>query len=146
MSILVPAANHIFSQRCAVNRRVCPYFDIVLDFDDTHLRDLDALCSLLGEAEPIAPDDHSCVENDTVSKPATRADRDLRIQDAVFAQYRPVSDDDAGMENTPFSDNDFRSDIHLRENRHVRPQPGAFMHGGQGTNSPVVRFRWIELQ
>jgi len=139
------SADHGFPQRCAVNRRVRPYFDVVLDFDDTDLRDFDALRSILGEAEPIAPDNHSRVENDPIANPATLADRDLRMQNTVFAQHRPVSHDNAGIENASFSDHGFRSDICLRVNRDVRPQPGVLMHGRQGANAPVVGSRRNKL-
>ena len=76
----------------SIDRRVRADLNIIVDLHDADLRDFLVPARFHLEAETVGTDHHPAVKNDAVSDPATLADRDIGVDNAVVANRRLVSD------------------------------------------------------
>src|SRR6266446_3692240 len=116
-------ADHGLTERGTVDRGSRPHLDVVLNANDTDLRDLVMQAAMRGEAV------------------AVRADDGAAVDDAAPADARTVVNGDVGVDRGPVADRGAWLDRHVGEDRHVVADDHAVADGHEGPDAHIPAQR-----
>jgi hypothetical protein len=133
------------SPQCgSVDGRVSPDLDIVLYFNDAHLRYFKPLIPLPRIAKTVAADNHPGMQCDSVSDAAAVVDDDIRMNHAILADRHVLSENHTWMKYRAGSDPDSLADKNARENRYLGCQIRRRIYRGLRADLPTVTRRRIK--
>ena len=139
------AANARFSDSGSIDARVGLNLHIVLNHDRGMLLDLvPTAVRALRKSEAIAPDDHSVLQNHSISNPAIFPHHGLRMRQEIVSNLDvPVKRDEA-MKHRVAAHFDSFIDEAVRPDVRAFADSGRFGHDGSGMNSGDVLLWSVE--
>ncbi len=132
---LHPSSDDRLAQGCPINRRIGTDFNIVFDFNASHLGDLDVLLSFLHISKSITPHHHATMKDDPFSNHRSRIDGDIWIDDRLLTNGGILTDKDARVKDHPISNPATVSEIDKGIDGDVFSQLGSGADPGLGINA-----------
>jgi hypothetical protein len=113
-----------------IDRRVCPDLDVVFDREGTNLRDF--FMRAVGaprEPKAVAADHGAILDDDAVANANAFANRDTRVNGAIVAYLRSLSDGDMGIHDRALADANPVTENGERANGSASAEGHAFADG-----------------
>jgi hypothetical protein len=124
------ASDNRLTERRAVDRSVGADLDVIFNYDNARLGDLDARAPGARIAESIAADHDSGMENNPVADAASFAHDNVRVKYARITHLDFVAEKNTGIEDRVLTDLDAASNEYVRENRDATSHNGAIIDIG----------------
>ena len=137
---LGPPAHDRLSQRGAVDRRVGPHLNLVLEARDADLGNLAVTLPVPDISEAVRAD-HGARRQRPVARPTALENRCPGAKNAVLAQDGVLPDEGARPENRPGTNAGPRRNGRSCRDRHAAAELGGLVHGGTPRHSRF-RPRW----
>ena len=140
IDLCAPADDGLTEGR-SIDGRVCANLDIVFDDDDAGLRNFDPCLAASGIAESITADDHTRVQDHSITHPASFPHDNVRVKYTsgadldLLAEKNPRKDDAAG------ADSNSRPDEGVRENRYPIANFRTAIDVSERANRPIKSLR-----
>jgi hypothetical protein len=113
------SSDNGLAKRCAINGRIGADFDIVLNHDNSGLRNLNTAFPMAGIAESITANHDAGMENHSIADATTIADNDIGVQYGILSHLYSFPEKHAGIEDGVSANAYPRAHIGIWKNRHT---------------------------